>query len=124
MEAVVENGVVTFSRKRQVEVFRDAGLSADNPGSELQFRFRLRDGSNGHIGFHTPGRDETGEFGLFSLGSSPQSLQTASLQDALSAFRKQVQQISDNLVELNVIGATSRENALKALDIKFDGLGK
>jgi hypothetical protein len=122
MEAVVENKALVL-RMLQVEVFRDAGASVDGPGFGITIQVSLAEGANGHINFHTPGQDETGKSTLSPLGSSPQSLQTVGLQNALSAFRKQVQDISDNLLTLQSIGASSRDDAFKALGIKFDGLG-
>jgi len=123
MEAVTEKGVLTLC-KRAIEVFRDAGSSVDKPGFGITIQLSLADGAGGHINFHTLGKDESGQLEFFPLGSSPQGLQAAGLQDGLSTFRRQVQEISDNLLEPNTIGASSREDAFKALDIKFDGLGK
>lgn len=123
MDAIVENDALVL-RQRQVEVFRDAGSSACGPGFGMTIQVSLAAGADGHICFHAPGTDDSGQLDFFPLGSSPQSLLTVGLQDALSTFRKQIQEISDNLSALKEIGASSREDAFRALEIKFDGLGR
>ena len=109
-------------RKLETEVFREAGSSADIPVPGLTIQVSLAGGVDGPVRFHALFVNKSGKTEFVPLGTSREAF-TAN-NAGLSKFRQEVKTITDKLSTPANIGAKDRDDAYKALETRFIGVGR
>ena len=132
LSAADDRGRLELSDRAVTTVFRDAG--ATPPGGPagpagITIPVSLKNEAGRRIEYHRlypqPGGGGTSPPGLVPLGNSAVSFDAEGVRTSLETLRAFVEEVLNNLDEGRVqrLGATSRDEALSALHINFEGVG-